>query len=132
MQISYTEKHQTLYPKEYFQGIDLFNEGHYWHAHEAWEIVWKHSKGDEKLFYQALIQTAAALLHYGKNNARGAHLCINNALRKLENLPTTYMSLEIKSFINTLRNFLADVLETGETSLSKNLNLAHPLIILEE
>ncbi|MBI4853887.1 MAG: DUF309 domain-containing protein [Acidobacteria bacterium] len=128
----YTKEHQALYPKEYFEGIDLFNKGKYWHAHEAWEHIWKESKGEKKLFYQGLIQVAAALFHYEKNNARGAHLCINNALKKLETLPSPYMSLELKSFTKELRNFLADVLETSETILGENLNLTYPLIVLQE
>jgi uncharacterized protein len=130
--MSYTKKHQALYPKEYFHGIDLFNEQQYWEAHEAWEEIWKVSKGEQKVFYQGLIQAAAALLHYDRNNARGAHLCINNALKKLENLPTPYMSLELKSFTKELRSFLADVLETGETMLSKNIGLNHPVIVLQK
>ncbi|KAF0193991.1 MAG: hypothetical protein FD167_5899 [bacterium] len=130
--MSYTKEHQTLYPAEYFYGIDLFNKGQYWEAHEAWEEVWKVSKGEQKLFYQGLIQTAAALLHYDRNNTRGAHLCINNALKKLENLPSPYMSLELKSFTKELRSFLADVLETSEATLSKNIGLNHPPIVLQE
>lgn len=130
--MSYNKEHKTLYPTEYFHGIDLFNKGQYWEAHEAWEEVWKVSKGEQKLFYQGLIQTAAALLHYDRNNTRGAHLCINNALKKLENLPSPYMSLELKLFTKELRSFLADVLETNETTLSKNIGLNHPLIVLQE
>ncbi len=132
VKMSYTKEHQTLYPAEYFYGIDLFNKGQYWEAHEAWEEVWKVSKGEQKLFYQGLIQTAAALLHYDRNNTRGAHLCINNALKKLENLPSPYMSLELKSFTKELRSFLADVLETSEATLSKNIGLNHPPIVLQE
>jgi hypothetical protein len=131
VKLPYTKKHLSLYPKEYFEGIDLFNSGKYWHSHEAWEQVWKHAKGDNKLFYQGLIQVAASLVHYDKNNAKGAHLCINNALKKLENLPSPYMSLELKIFTKNLRGFLADVLETGETTLTKKSGIAYPLIILE-
>lgn len=29
---------------EYLRGIDLFNHGYYWEAHEAWEAVW-HAAG---------------------------------------------------------------------------------------
>ncbi len=121
-----------MYPEEYLKGIELFNNNKYWEAHEAWESVWRAAKGDEKLFYQALIQAAAALLHYDRSNSQGAHLCIKNSLAKLEKLPTPFMSLELKAFVSELRIFLADVLENGETMVSKNINLPHPKIILQE
>ena len=46
----------------YLRGIDLFNYGYYWEAHEAWESVW-HACGRIGLtadFLRALIRLAAA------------------------------------------------------------------------
>lgn len=55
------------------RGVDLFNEGHYWHAHEAWEEEWlPDRKGAEGGFYKGLIQVAAGCLHYTRHNRRGA------------------------------------------------------------
>jgi Domain of unknown function (DUF309) len=46
-------------PASYFgEGINLFNNGKFFECHEAWEEVWKRSAGDEKLFYQGIIQAA--------------------------------------------------------------------------
>ncbi len=44
-------------------GIKLFNAGKFWHAHEAWELVWQRQAEDERLFFQGLIQLAAAYHH---------------------------------------------------------------------
>ena len=55
------------------QGIDLFNTGRYWDAHEAWEHVWMPDrKGPDAGFYKGLIQIAAGCLHYTRHNRRGA------------------------------------------------------------
>lgn len=46
----------------YLWGIDLFNNGYYWEAHEAWEAVW-HTAGRRGVvadFCKALIKLAAA------------------------------------------------------------------------
>ena len=45
----------------YLEGIDLFNAGYYWEAHEAWEAVWKAvgRQGVEGELVQGLIQLAA-------------------------------------------------------------------------
>jgi predicted metal-dependent hydrolase len=54
-------------------GIDLFNSGRYWDAHEAWEHVWMPDrKGPDAGFYKGLIQIAAGCLHYTRHNRRGA------------------------------------------------------------
>ena len=54
-------------------GIELFNRGEYWEAHEAWEEVWMPDrKGPDAAFYKGLIQIAAGCLHYGRRNRRGA------------------------------------------------------------
>ena len=55
------------------RGVDLFNSGKYWEAHEAWEDVWMPDrKGPDGAFYKGLIQIAAGCLHYGRHNRRGA------------------------------------------------------------
>lgn len=55
------------------RGIDLFNGGEYWEAHEAWESDWiDDRKGPDSGFYKGLIQIAAGCLHYRRRNRRGA------------------------------------------------------------
>jgi uncharacterized protein len=54
-------------------GVDLFNRGLYWEAHEAWEHEWvPDRKGPDAAFYKGLIQVAAGCLHYRRHNRRGA------------------------------------------------------------
>jgi predicted metal-dependent hydrolase len=54
-------------------GIELFNRGLYWEAHEAWERDWMPDrKGPDSAFYKGLIQIAAGCLHYTRRNRRGA------------------------------------------------------------
>jgi hypothetical protein len=46
----------------YLRGLDLFNHGYYWEAHEAWELAWNGvgRKGPVAEFLKALIKLAAA------------------------------------------------------------------------
>ena len=54
-------------------GVDLFNRGLYWEAHEAWEHEWvPDRRGPDSGFYKGLIQVAAGCLHYQRRNRRGA------------------------------------------------------------
>jgi hypothetical protein len=47
---------------EYLHGIDLFNYGYYWEAHESWEAVWVvlGRTGPDADFLKGLIKLAAA------------------------------------------------------------------------
>ena len=55
------------------EGVELFNHGRYWEAHEAWERDWMPDrKGPDSGFYKGLIQVAAGCLHYASRNRRGA------------------------------------------------------------
>ena len=51
---------QTCHP--YLYGIDLFNHGFYWEAHEAWESLWHAAgrTGPIAAFLKGLIKLAAA------------------------------------------------------------------------
>ncbi len=46
----------------YLRGIELFNAGYYWEAHEAWEAVWhaQGRRGPTAEVLQGLIKLAAA------------------------------------------------------------------------
>ena len=57
----------------YLWGIDLFNCGFYWEAHESWEAVWLACgrTGRVAALVQGLIKLAAAGVKLREGNARG-------------------------------------------------------------
>src|SRR5258705_3297899 len=60
----YGDVHIAAYPIEYIAGIDLYNAGGFHAAHDAWEERWMGEVGpQEKLFLQAMIQSAVAFHH---------------------------------------------------------------------
>src|SRR5882672_4361888 len=62
--LAYTDVHIVAYPIEYIAGIDLYNAGEFHAAHDAWEERWMGEVGpQEKLFLQAMIQSAVAFHH---------------------------------------------------------------------
>ena len=67
----------------YRYGIDLFNHGYYWEAHEAWESLW-HAvgrQGTDADFLKGLIKLAATGVKLREGNAAGVR---HHALRALE------------------------------------------------
>jgi predicted metal-dependent hydrolase len=77
------------------EGIKLFNAGRFFECHEAWEEVWKCADGDDRRFYQGLIQFAVAILHAQHGNRDGAASVYAKACRNLARLPDNYMGIAL-------------------------------------
>ena len=59
------------YDPRYLAGVVLFNEQDFFGAHEVWEDLWADSYGDDRRFYQGLIQAAVGLCHFSNGNLNG-------------------------------------------------------------
>ena len=54
-------------------GVELFNRGQFWEAHEAWEGAWMPRRDTpEADFFKGLVQVAAGSYHYQRRNRAGA------------------------------------------------------------
>ena len=81
-------------------GVRLFNGLEFWHAHESWEELWLEEDDDDRvLFYQGLIQLAAAYHHMKRGTFRGAVRLFDAALAKLDPFPADYHNLDRSSAI---------------------------------
>jgi predicted metal-dependent hydrolase len=67
-------------------GLELFNGGRYFEAHESWEDAWRELQGDDKTFAQGLTQVAAAMhkLKTAPDAWEGALYLMDRALAKIE------------------------------------------------
>ncbi len=92
------------------RGIDLFNHGSYFEAHEAWEQAWLRSTGEEKLFFQGLIQAAAAMLHAQRGNPDGCRRLWEKAASKLTPLPGEFGAIALAELRSALDDFFHRVL----------------------
>jgi uncharacterized protein len=92
------------------QGIDLFNAGRFFECHEAWEQAWLRSSGEEKLFYQGMIQAAVAILHAQRGNLDGTRSLRSKAFDKLRPLPADYMGIALGELRHALEAFCDQVL----------------------
>ncbi len=97
----------------YLYGVDLYNHGYLWEAHEAWEGLWHASKGDavQAEFLQGLIQCAAACLKIPMGQPRGTERLAEQGLGRLEQVLRAvgpeYMGLDLAGFLAAFRAFVA-------------------------
>src|SRR6185503_20551548 len=75
-------------------GINFFNAGRYFEAHEAWEDLWRETQGPLRLFYQGLVQAAVGLHHLSKGHLNGARAQLAKSLEKLEQYPPTFCQID--------------------------------------
>jgi hypothetical protein len=72
-----------IHLKKMKPGIEVFNNQLYWECHEELEHIWIEDRGDPaRDVYWAVIQVAAALVHYQNQNLIGAQGMIKKAKEK--------------------------------------------------
>lgn len=92
------------------RGLDLFNQAHFFDAHEVLEDVWRVLPRDRpsrrrlRLHVQGLIQLAVAFHHESTGNHVGARSVLERALRNLKGADSSFPNLDLAR----LRAELAD------------------------
>ena len=99
-------QNSTLITQNYLEGVRLFNDGEFWHAHEQWEACWLVSTEPESTFYKGIIQAAAALVHWKKGNPRGLRRNWSKGRPKLVALPATMQGLDLRDLIAAMDRFV--------------------------
>jgi hypothetical protein len=111
---------ESLTPEALLQlGIDLYNAGHYWNAHEAWEQVWLDADREERAFYQGLIQLTAAFVHVTRNEYPGAIRLLAAGIEKLEKYPETYLGVQLAPLLAGARACRSRLQHLGEKRIAE-------------
>lgn len=98
------------YDPRYLAGIVLFNRGDFFEAHEVWEALWMDTSGPDKRFYQALIQAAVGLLHFGNGNLRGAVKLYRSSRDYMAKYEAHHWGLDQTIFWNQMERCFAEIL----------------------
>ena len=121
---------------DYLYGIDLFNNGFYWEAHEAWESLWLAAgkAGVTAEFLKGLIKLAAAALKIREGRWAGADHLAEGAIEHLSGVVAstgspTYAGLDIASVLRMAEGLRISIREG--TTLSSPL-FPDPLILGNE
>jgi hypothetical protein len=81
----------------FVKGLVEFRAGRFFEAHEEWELLWKTSTGDDRVFLQGLIQLAAARVHIGRGNPAPAARLLALAKEKLDRFEGDQSGIEVES-----------------------------------
>ena len=107
----------------FWRGVEEFNTRSFFEAHDTWEELWRDTRGDRRLFYQGLIQTAVGFYHLSHGNLRGGCSQLGKALAKLEQYLPAYLGIDTQHLVQGVRWCLheAEGMKSGEAeSLSES------------
>ena len=94
---------------EYLYGIDLFNHGYWWEAHEVFEEFWRAAGRDTPLgdFFQGLIQIAAALIKDAVGARAAARSLARAGCAKLRKTPGIVLGVARAGLAASVEAFLS-------------------------
>lgn len=98
----------------YLYGVDLFNYGYWWEAHETWEVIWIAAGKRTKtgLYIQGLIQIAAAHLKGSQEHHDAASNLALAGLKKMQLMHGNYLGINVRKFHTDITEYLSGNCET--------------------
>ena len=129
---AYLDAHVAAYPIEYIAGIDLYNAGEFHAAHDAWEKRWMNEiEPKEKLFLQAMIQSAVAFHHLDIGRPGAARQMYLRAKEKFARLGMrVFMSLDLEDYQAQLDAALSWLLAASDPRQLQQPQITPPKIRL--
>lgn len=105
------------FEQELAEGVDLFNRGHYFEAHDVWEDLWAGTRGPERPFLQGLIHWTVACYHMNNRNWRGARSQLEKARNRLGPFAPAHRGLDLTSVLCDVAEFRDRISGDGEPRL---------------
>ncbi|HYG63011.1 MAG TPA: DUF309 domain-containing protein [Thermoanaerobaculia bacterium] len=86
------------------EGIELFNRGDFYDAHETWEDVWRSTTPEPKDLFQGLIQVAAGMHQIlDLHRTAGPRTTLAKARRRLEPYLPAALGLDVAGLLEAVR-----------------------------
>lgn len=89
---------QSSLPPLALRGLELFNAGEYFEAHEALETAWRDERGAVRELYRGILQIAVAYYHIQRGNYRGAVKMFMRSRAWLDPFPGQCCGIDLAGF----------------------------------
>ncbi len=87
---------QQPLPPDAIKGLELFNSGHYFEAHEELEQAWRAEKGPIRELYRGILQVGVGYFHVQRGNFRGALKMFRRCRQWLDRFPDVCCGVDLK------------------------------------
>ncbi len=89
---------QGRLPELVVNGLELFNHGEYFEAHEVLEAAWRAETGPVRELYRGILQIAVAYYHALRGNYRGALKMFQRSQTWLRPFPQRCRGIDLAGF----------------------------------
>lgn len=107
----------TIHPAA-IKGMQLFNTGEYWLAHEDLEEAWKEESGAVRELYRAILQTAVVYLHITRENYSGVVKVYGRLQKWIQPWPDVCRGIQIGQLRQDLDRVIEEVTRLGPDRLA--------------
>ena len=109
---------QAPLPPGVIEGIELFNSGEWYEAHEALEHEWHAERGEDRRLYQGILQIGVGLHHARSDNHRGAVLLLTDGIEKVSRFTPSHRGLDTARLVREAQTCLDQVITLGPENLN--------------
>lgn len=116
-----------LHPKA-IEGIELFNEGKFFEAHEELEIAWKEETGSIRDLYRGILQVAVTYLHITRGNYDGAVKVYGRSLKWTKEWADICRGVHVKKLCIDAENIMKEMERLGRERIADfDISLFQPI-----
>lgn len=94
------------------KGIDYFNSGYFFEAHDTFEELWMDERDESKFFYQGLVQLSTGFYHFVMMNRKGALSQLQKGAEKLDAFRPEFNGIAVDVVMEKVREFITKLQET--------------------
>jgi uncharacterized protein len=91
------------------KGIDEFNQQLFFECHETLEEIWLEEHGEDRPFYQGVIQIAAGYFKWQQGVPAGALKLWRMGLEKIEPYGPVYLGVDLASLVDAVKAHLREL-----------------------
>ncbi len=91
------------------KGIDEFNQKLFFECHETLEEIWLEEHGEDRKFYQGVIQIAAGYFKWQQGVPAGALKLWRMGLEKIEPYGPIHLGIDVSSLAQIVEDHLRDL-----------------------
>lgn len=98
---------------EFYAAVEQFNDGYYFESHETLEDLWMVTPLPERDLFQAVIQVAAAFVHFSRGEYPGIVKLLDSALEKLRAFVPEHLGVDVTALVVDIERARAEIAALG-------------------
>lgn len=104
---------------ELLKALGEFNRGDWFECHETLEELWIGTEGEERDFYQGLLQVAVGLLHWRQGNYKGAVSLLTSGPEKLHRVRAVCQRIDVARVLAAAEQFREVLINLGPERMTE-------------